>query len=415
LSKEKAEAGIDVGGGQVTCCVGERDERGLGLRILGGASEPCRGVKGGVVLNIPETARSIRRAVEKAEEQAKREVRGVYLGVRGKHLEGANSHGGYNIARTDKEITSEDAKAVVDNARAISISPDREILHIVPQGFSIDRQRGVPDPVGMEGSLLEVDVHIVTATTCHLNNLNKAVAQAGFEVIEPVYSPLALGELVVTPEERDVGCLLLDIGSQTISLAIYSEGSVKFTKELDFGAELITRDISHSLRTNIQTAERIKIERGAAHPKFGGPDEEIDFVGVDGRSARKARSSSLIDVVLPRVEEIFDLVKGAVDGSSFADVAVPGGAILSGGGAMLRGMPEACGQILEMSARLGLVLPGAFEADERFFEQPAFSSALGLLAYPRTGLFENSRRVDWIGAGGPGFLGDIKRLFKDLL
>ncbi|TBR24207.1 cell division protein FtsA, partial [bacterium] len=188
MAKSEVVAGLDLGSGRVACVIGEPDPEGNGVRILGGASVPCRGVKGGVVINIQDAQRSIRQAVEAAEKQAGDVmVHGVYLGVRGAHLESFNNRGAYNIARTDKEITAEDVAAVVENAKAIPISNDREILHVIPQGFGLDRQRGVPDPVGMEGSLLEVEVHIVTASSNHLNNLNRAVSEAGFEVLEAVY------------------------------------------------------------------------------------------------------------------------------------------------------------------------------------------------------------------------------------
>ena len=392
MAKNDVIAGLDVGSGRITCVIGEPNPDGQGMKILGGTSVPCSGVKGGIVLNIAETARSIRQAVEKAEEEAKQLVQGVYLGVRGKHLESANNRGAYNIARTDKEITQEDVKAVIGNAMAISISGDREILHTIPQGFSLDRQRGVPDPVGMEGALLEVDVHIVTALVSHLNNLSKAVAEAGFDVLQTVYTPIALGELVVTPEERDLGCLLADFGAQSISLAVYSEGALKFTKELPIGTEFITRDIAHALRTNMPTAERIKIEHGVAHPRLAGEDKdkEISYLGVDGRSPRSTKKSMVLQVVLPRVEEIFTLISDAVKDSPFEDAA-QAGVILSGGGSMLLGMPEAAEQVLAMPARLGLVPPGGIVGDEKFFDA-TYASAIGLLCYPKSVLSGNLSR-----------------------
>ena len=393
MAKNEVIAGLDVGSGRITCVIGEPNPDGQGMRILSGTSVPCRGVKGGIVLNIPETARSIRQAVEKAEEEAKQLVQGVYLGVRGKHLESVNNRGAYNIARTDKEITQEDVKAVIGNARAISISQDREILHTIPQGFSLDRQKGVPDPVGMEGALLEVEVHIVTVLSSYLNNLSKAVSEAGFDVLQPIYNPIALGELVVTPEERDLGCLLVDLGAQSISLGIYGDGALMFTKELPIGTEFITRDIAHALRTNMPTAEKIKTEHGVAHPRFAGEDKEIAYLGVDGRSKQSTKPNSVLQVILPRVEEIFEMISDAVKTSPFEDVAQAGGAILSGGGSMLKGMPEAAAQVLEMPARLGLVPPGGIVGDEKFFD-PTYASAIGLLCYPRSGLSETLTRGD---------------------
>jgi cell division protein FtsA len=212
MPKQDVITGLDMGSGRVTCLIGAPSASAGRLKVLGGANVPCRGIKGGVVINILETARAVTQAVEEAEAQAGVTVSAVNLGVRGGHLQSFNNRGAFNIARTDKEITAEDVQSVVANAKAIPLSSDREILHVVPQGFSLDRQRGVPHPVGMEGSLLEVEVHIVTASTAHLNNLVKTVAQAGFQVVEPVYGLLAAGEMLVTPEEKDLGSLLVDFG-----------------------------------------------------------------------------------------------------------------------------------------------------------------------------------------------------------
>ncbi|MEE8424271.1 MAG: cell division protein FtsA, partial [Elusimicrobiota bacterium] len=317
MAKPELIAGLDMGSGRVSCVIGTPDPEGQGMRILGGGTVPCRGLKGGVVLNINETARSVRSAVEKAEEEAKQMVNGVYLGVRGNHLQSFNNRGAYNIARSDKEITAEDVRAVMENAKAIPISTDREILHVVPQGFGLDRQKGVPDPVGMEGSLLEVEVHIVTASRAHLNNLTKAVAEAGFDVVEPIYSLLALGEFLVAPEERELGSLLVDFGGQSVAVGIFAEGAIRFSKEIAIGSDFITRDLAVGLRTNMPTAEQIKIEHGVAHPGQlnGDGEKEISFTGVDGRTLHEVKAETMMNIILPRVEEIFSLVGEEVQNS----------------------------------------------------------------------------------------------------
>lgn len=389
MAKQDVVAGLDLGSGRVACVVGAPDPEGQGMQILGGATVPCRGVKGGVVINIQDAARSIRQAVEKAEEQAGGAmVHGVYLGVRGAHLESFNNRGAYNIARTDKEITTEDVNAVVENAKAIPISNDREILHVIPQGFGLDRQRGVPDPVGMEGSLLEVEVHIVTASSNHLNNLNRAVAEAGFDVTEAIYSPLALGDFLVTPEERDLGSMLVDLGGQSISLVVYSEGAVRFTREVDLGTDAITRDLAVGLQTHMPTAERIKVDHGVAHPSLvnGGGDVPVAFKGLDGRTEKQARLAVLTDIILPRVEELLTIVGETVQNSNYADVVLPCGAVLTGGGAMMKGFPEAAKQVLNMSARLGLPHSGIVQAPDNLLD-PTYSTALALVCYPQSSLY----------------------------
>ena len=184
MGKSEIIAGLDMGSSRVTCVIAERDEEHNKIRILAGASAPCKGLKGGVVVNIEETARAIENAMDAAESKANEVVSEVYLGVRGSHIQAFDNKGGYNIARTDKEITGEDVSNVIESAKTVPLSADREILHVIPQGYSLDRQRGVPNPIGMEGSLLEVGVHIVTASTPVINNLVKSVLKGVFRVAD---------------------------------------------------------------------------------------------------------------------------------------------------------------------------------------------------------------------------------------
>ena len=380
-------AGLDIGSGRVTCLIGAPDPATGAVKVLGGSSVVCRGLKGGVVINIHEAALAVTRAVEEAEASVKATVSSVWLGVRGSHLQSFNNRGAYNIARTDREITAEDVNAVVASARAIPLSSDREILHVVPQGFSLDRQRGVPHPVGMEASLLEVDVHLVTASSAHLNNIMKTVAQAGFEVVEPVYGLLAAGETLVTPEEKELGSLLIDLGGQSISLGVYCEGAIRYSKEIALGCDSITRDLAIGLKTSIATAEKIKVEHGIAHKTLLNGDADIDCNGIDGRTPMRVKTSLMMGIILPRVEEIFSVIAEELQNSTYLDVISPGGAILTGGGSMMRGTIEAATSILEMPVRRGVPHPDHIQADEVWLS-PAYSTALGLLQYstsPRWG------------------------------
>ncbi|OGS01022.1 MAG: cell division protein FtsA [Elusimicrobia bacterium RBG_16_66_12] len=311
----------------------------------------------------------------------------MWLGVRGSHLQSLNNRGAYNIARTDREITADDVNAVVASARAIPISSDREILHVVPQGFSLDRQRGVQHPVGMEAALLEVEVHLITSSSTHLNNIMKTVAQAGFEVIEPVYGLLAAGELLVSPEEKELGCVLIDLGGQSISIGVYSEGAIKYSREIPIGSDFITRDLAVGLKTSIATAERIKVEHGIAHPGLLNGDADIECHGIDGRTPLRVKTSTMMGYILPRVEEIFSVVAEDLQNSTYADIVAPGGAILTGGGSLMRGTIEAAEQILGVTVRRGVPHPDLVQADEVWLS-PAYSTALGLLHYstsPRWG------------------------------
>jgi len=374
-------AGLDIGSAQVVVVIGRRDPQNGQIEVLGGARSACPGgLKGGVVINIDETCRAVTRICEEAEEAAKEMVKELTIAVRGSHLQTFNNHGALNIARTDKEITAEDVEKAIESAQAVHLSADREIIHTLPQGFTLDRQQGVPNPVGMEGSLLEVDVHIITASRSHLNNIFKAINLAGFTVSEPIYGLLSAGEVVLTQEERDLGCLLIDIGGQTTDMAVYFDGSVHFTEKLPLGADAITRDLAYGLRTSLSQAQQIKENYGVAMASLlEQGDNEVSFTAMDGRTFRKVSRRFLIDIIEPRVEEIFSLVSEKLQESGYSDRVVPGGAILTGGGCLLKGVEQAAERILQLSARVGL--PQGVVGNSEIVSHPSFATAIGLLGF----------------------------------
>jgi len=297
-----------------------------------------------------------------------------------------------NIARTDKEITAADRDQVVESTKAVPISPDREIVHVIPQDFILDRQSGVPNPIGMEAMLLEVDVHIVTASQSHLNNVWKAIARAGFEVEEPIYGLLAVGDTVVTQEEKGLGCLLVDLGGQTTGLAVYADGSVRFTKELAVGSDAIGHDLSHALRTSFLQAQKVKELYGAASRTLaeGNLEEDIEYTSVDGRTPRRLKRTTIFDYIAPRVEEIFTLISEELQRSNYADHVAGGGVILTGGGAQLRGIAQAAEQILDLPVRMGL--PQNIGGVPDIVSNPGYATALGLITYRHLGDWARSRR-----------------------
>jgi cell division protein FtsA len=336
-----------------------------------------------VVINLQETAYAVQKVVEAAEDQAQETVRSLYIGLRGNHIESVNTRGAINISRTDKEITAEDVQGAMENAKTIRLSTDREILHAIPQEFSLDHQRGVPNPVGMEGTFLEVDVHVLIASASHLSNVYKSIAQAGFDIMEPVYGLISVGDLVITDEEKELGCLLIDMGGLTTGIAIYSEGSIRYSKELQIGSDFITRDISHSLRTSISTAQSIKEKYGVAMKSILKEDKKFDFTGVDGRAIRASNRSQLVEIIQPRLDQIFVTVEQELRNSNMAEIVTPGGVIITGGGALLEGMVAAAEQALNCSARLGL--PNDVEGPEEIISNPTFATAISLLCTDSSG------------------------------
>lgn len=389
MAKTNLIAGLDIGSGKITAVAAAYDGESNTLRVVTGKSLPCKGLKGGMVSDIRETSVSVAEAVNFLEESSKGDLTSLYVAVRGEHLESFTNHGTYNISRLDKEITPADIEQAILNARSIPIKNDNEIISVVPQGFAIDRQRGIINPEGMEGSLLEVDVHITTGLSSALSNLNKAITRPGFRVDGTFYGLMCLADSVLSQEEKDIGAVLIDLGGETISIGIYVEGALRYSKDLPYGCDLITRDIAYALHTPKANAKEIKEKYGITFPSFLDDEGEIPVPSLDGKSVHNVKKSFLLDIIQPRVQDLFEQVKICVDKSGFADLAVVG--ILTGGGSLMPGITEQCCQSLGLKeVRRGNVQRDIINADEEFFD-PSFSTALSLTAY--------AARRDVLGTG----------------
>lgn len=399
--------GLDVGSGKVTCVIAARSAETGKIRVLGGAAAESKGLKGGMVTSIEDAAKSIAAVVEAAEKRAGQVVVSeVFLGVRGGHIHSLDTHGRQNITRTDQEITAEDVALVLDNSKAFTHEHGIEILHVVPQKFSLDRLPGVPNPIGMQGALLEVDTHMVLGSMPIISNLLKAVSEAGFRLAdEPIYTTLALGELVVSEEEKSLGTLLIDIGGQTTSIAIYTDGAIHFSKELALGGDHITKDLAHGIGTTNNWARELKEKYGAAYSGMVKKDQKINVMKADRRTQVELTPKDFLPFIQPRVEEILEAVYEAVQKSAFNDLS--GGVILAGGGSLLKGMPEAAKALLELpQARLAYPVQELLDCPEEYLAQP-YLSAVALACYPyiRTWAAESPN-----GRGGNSF----KRLWRSL-
>ncbi|MBI4063900.1 MAG: cell division protein FtsA [Elusimicrobia bacterium] len=426
MARNSTFCAVDIGSSKIVAILAYKHPDEAKLSVLAASQVACRGLRGGVVVNIPETARAIAQAVELCEEKTKGSdippVGDLIIAVRGSHIQSFNNKGAFNIARTDKEITTADVESVLDIAQAVPISQDREVLHAIAQDFWVDRQKGVPNPVGMEGSLLEADVHILTAASSHLNNVIKAVSQAGFRVSRMIYALYALGEDVVTQEEKEQGCLLLDIGGQTIGLGVYSEGALRHSKEMPLGFDALTRDMAYALRTSLANAERLKEEHGACLSSLISADEEVEFHGIDGREIRRCKKKTIVDIIQPRIEEIFTMVAKELDTSGWLEVIVPGGVILTGGGSMLRGLIEASMELLGVPSRHGLAQLQTVSAASEIASNPAFATALALLHFVQqpplwSAKTNGKHRIFEIGVGGRsknGFSRKIQGFLEEL-
>jgi cell division protein FtsA len=378
--KERHIVGLDIGSTKVCTLIAVMREGGLEPVGLGIAES--RGLKKGAVVNIESVAESIKKSVSEAEAMARCEVETVYVGLAGPHIRSFNSKGVTPIPTRTREIDHEDVRRVIETSRAVALSPDREIIHILPQEFTVDDQYGIGDPLGMFGTRLEVNVHIVTSSTTAAQNVITAVNRSGLLVGDTVLEPIAVGEAILTEDEMELGSVLVDIGGGKTNVAIYHHGAVRHTVVVPLGGELFTNDIAVGLRTTIPEAERLKREHGCAVSSMAQNDAVFEVSGIGSRQPRTIAQTVLTDIVQPRAEEIVHLVRNEIRNSGYERQA-GAGVVLTGGGSLLHGFVELAEDILDLPVRIGT--PSAFS--ERALEKmpqlagPEFTTATGLVMY----------------------------------
>jgi len=343
--------GLDIGTTKVCVLIAEPRASGT-LDIIGFGSASSRGMRKGVVVNLDACVASIKQAIEEAELMAGCSVDRAYVGVAGAHVRGLNSRGVVAISGRDHEVTRDDVHRVLAAARAVNIPPEREIFHVLPQEFMVDDQDGIHDPAGMTGSKLQANVHIVTASVTAAQNLVNSVNRAGVEVEEVVLEQLAAADAVLTPDEKEMGVALIDIGAGTTDLVIFERGAIRHIAALPTGGEHVTNDIAIGLRTPIPEAERIKKKHGCALASLVGEDDTVEVPSVGGRKPRVLSRQLLCEIIQPRVEEIFALIAEEFVRSAF-DRSIHAGVVLTGGGSMLEGIQEAAEQALDVPVRRG--------------------------------------------------------------
>ena len=305
--------GLDVGTTKI-CIVVARIEEGK-VSIIGIGSHPSTGLRKGVVVNMDSTVNSIRKAVEEAELMAGVKIEGCIAGIAGAHIKSFSSNG--VVAIKDKEVKADDVARAIDAAKAVRISADREIIHVIPQEFIVDDQDGIRDPVGIAGVRLEVKVHIVTGSISSEQNIIKCCKLAGLVVDELILNQLASSEAVLTAEEKEIGVALVDIGGGTGDIAVFSGGSIKYTSILSLGGNNITNDIAIGLRTPLEEAEKIKKKYGSAYSNMVNANETIDVPSVGGRKPRTLMRKTLADIIEPRAEEICTLIYEEIKKSGY--------------------------------------------------------------------------------------------------
>ncbi len=366
--------GLDIGTTKICCIVGNMTDEGLD--VVGIGTSPSKGMRKGVVINIESTVEAIQKTLREAELMAGCEIKSVFAGIAGGHIKGLNSQG--VIAIKNREVASDDLQRVIDAAKAIAIPMDREVLHILPQEFIIDDQDGIREPLGMSGVRLEAKVHIVTGAVASAQNIIKSCNRAGVDVADIVLEQLASSEAVLSPDEKELGVALVDIGGGTSDIAIFSEGAIKHTSVLSIGGDHLTNDIAVGLRTPMAEAEKIKQAYGCCLTSMVGKDETVEVPSVGGREPRILSRQLLAEILEPRVEEIFSLVNREIIKSGYEEV-IASGVVITGGSAILPGMPELAEQVFNLPVRRGNPLNIGGLTD--VVNSPIYATGVGLVKY----------------------------------
>ena len=366
--------GLDIGTTKVCAVVGEVDADGIS--IMGAHSVPCRGLRKGIVSNIDWTVRAIKDAVDAAQNMAGVEIRTVYAGVAGSHIHSQSSDGVAAIA--GGEVTRADVDRVLEGARAIPVDADRQILHVLPREYIVDTQDGIRDPIGMSGVRLGVRVNLVTAATSCVQNVIRCAERCGLTVADVVLEPLASAEAILSEDEKEIGCAVIDIGGGTTDLILYVDGGIAHTSVIPVGGMNITSDIAAGLRTPMAEADRLKRLSGCALGRMVGEDEEIEVPGVGGHNPRRQARRVLSDIIEPRAEEMFAVIRRRIEDTGLLE-QLSAGVILTGGAVLLEGMPEFAEEILGMPVRIGF--PTGVRGIVQAVHGPQFATGVGLVKY----------------------------------
>lgn len=372
---EEIVVGIDVGTTKVCTLVGRVEDNGH-IRILGVGIEPSEGIRKGIVVDLAAASQAIKRSVEKAENTSGLEITTGLVSLAGAHVSSVNSRGAAGIPGGIIDVT--DLARALDQAQAIAIPHDREIVHVIQRGITVDGQEGVKTPVGMHGFKLEVETHIITAASATVDNLRQCVGAAGVQIQQFVLNPLASAEVVLTEQERQMGVAVCDIGGGTTDLAIYVDGDVWHTMVLAVGGNHVTQDVAHGLRLNLSQAEEVKKQQGHAVRSEIGKEEFflIRPFGED-RDVRINRQD-LAHIIEARIEETFGLILQEIKRSGY-DGLLPAGVVLTGGTSALPGISKVASDVLGMPVRVAQ--PENLKGLVDKLNSPAYSTSIGLLRW----------------------------------
>lgn len=369
--------GLDIGTSKIAAIIGKIKDEGS-IEVVGMGTHPSKGLKKGVVVNIDSTVESIQRAIDEAERMSGMKAESVSVGIAGSHIGSFNSNG--MVAISNQEVQPEDVQRVIDAAQTIAIPGDQEVLHILPQEFMIDSQGGIREPVGMSGVRLEAKVHMVTGSVSAAQNITKCVERCALKVDNLILEQLASSEAVLSEDEKELGVCLVDIGGGTTDIAIFQNGAIRHTAVIPVAGDQVTNDIAVALRTPTKAAEEIKKQYACALPQLISKDEEIEVPSVGDRPARCLSRHTLVEVIEPRYEELFQLIQAELRRADFEN-KIAAGIVLTGGSSLVEGAVELAEEVFHMPVRLGI--PTEVSGLKEEVMSPSFATTIGLLMYAK--------------------------------
>ena len=372
--KNRTVAAIDVGTTKVCTVVADLNEGGA-PRIVGVGIAKSVGLHKGLVVNINEARESIKESVRKAEQSSNYKVESAYVGVTGRHVTSLNNRGVVAITRNDRVVRTDDLRRVLSSAQSVKVPGDRKLLHVIPRSYAVDGQAHVKNPIGMHGFRLDVETHVITAAVTSIQNLIKCIRSIGIDIEDLVLEPLASSEAVLTPDEKEVGVILADIGGGTTDIAVFKEGSIWHTSILPVAGYQLTRDVSIGLGLPFDVAEEMKKRYGSVMPVYESKSEDTAAISQDGHGVSY---QDLCDIIRARVEEILKLILLELPNSEY-ETLVPAGLVLTGGSSNLAGISTLGRDILQLPVRVGA--PSNMEGISDALCDPAYATSVGLLAW----------------------------------
>jgi cell division protein FtsA len=411
VARKNLVVGLDVGSTKISTIVGQLSEGAFD--IIGVGKSPSSGLRKGMVSDIEETVSSISVSLEEAERMSGTPLQDAFVSIGGTGVVSQHSKGVIAVSRADGEISESDVARVIEAARAVPNSPNQEIIHVIPRGFTIDGQTGIKDPIGMSGIRLEVDALVISTSTSSVKNLTKCVNQSGIQINELVFSPLATAKFLLSKRQKEIGVILVDIGAATTNYAIYEEGDILTAGVIPIGSSHISNDIAIGLRINIDTAEIIKIKYGSAYPDKINEKEEIDLSKIDKTEDGRVNVKYVSEIIEARLNEIFQMVKEQLSEVG-RDGMLPAGIILTGGGSKLDGLVDFAKDYLRLPAQVGVALPDLTGIVDKLAD-PVYATSIGLMTW---GLESDSSvtrgPLDKVPAIG-GFVDKAKNIFKQFM